>query len=104
MILGEVEFLKPKSGDLIQDRALRRNGIGQNDVEGGKTIADDKEQGIAEVENFAHFSTAQFLNSRKFNVGEHLHVRIIRVAKFVGQALPLAVLRLAAGAAALQLL
>ena len=68
MVSGEVELLKPESGDLIQDRALIRNRIRQNDVEGGKTIADDEEQGIAEVENFAHFATAQFLNSRKFNV------------------------------------
>jgi len=43
MVSGEVEFLKPESGDLIQDRALIRNRIRQNDVEGGKTIADDKE-------------------------------------------------------------
>ena len=69
MVFGEVQFLKPESGDLIQDRALIRNRIRQNDVEGGKTIADDEEQGIAEVENFAHFATAQFLNSRKFNFG-----------------------------------
>jgi len=75
MVFDEVEFLKPESGDLIQDRALIWNGIGQNDVEGGKTIADDEEQGIAEVENFAHFATAQFLNSRKFNFGQHLHKR-----------------------------
>src|SRR5438132_751903 len=45
---------------------------------------------MAEVENFAHFATAQFLNSGKVDFGKHLHARIIRVAKFVGQALPLA--------------
>src|SRR5438270_601723 len=75
MVSGDVEFLKPESGDLIQDRALIRNRIRQNDVEGGKTIADDEKQGIAEVENFAHFATAQFLNSREFNFREHLHKR-----------------------------
>src|SRR6266568_3448704 len=43
MVLGEVEFLKPESRDLIQDRSLIRNGIGQNDIESGETIADDQE-------------------------------------------------------------
>src|SRR5204862_8079116 len=65
MVPGEVQFLKPESRDLIQDRALIRNGIGQNDIEGGKTIADDEEQGIAEVEHFAHFPAAQCFDSRK---------------------------------------
>ena len=63
MVFGEVEFLKPESGDLIQDRSLIRNGIGENNVESGKTIADNEEEGIAEIEHFAHSSAAQFFDS-----------------------------------------
>src|SRR6478672_1383066 len=44
MIRRQLNFLKPESRNLIQNRALERNRIGQNDVEGGKAIGRNEEQ------------------------------------------------------------
>ena len=63
MIIDLLKTFKPKRRNLIQHRAFERNRIGQNYIESGKTIADDEEQSVAEVEDFAHFAAAQFFYS-----------------------------------------
>ncbi len=60
MILPQPNFFEPESGNLIEDRPFIRDRVGQNNVEGGKAIGRDKEEGIAEIEDFAHLAAAQF--------------------------------------------
>ncbi len=67
MILNVVESLEPERGNLIQHCAFVWNRIGKDHVKGGDSIRDDKEQGVAEIEHFAHLAAAQFFNSVKID-------------------------------------
>src|SRR6266480_3125702 len=73
MVLHEVEAPKPERGNLIQNGTLLRNRIGQDDVEGGQTIGRDKEERVAEIEDFADFAGAQFRNAGKFEIAQRRH-------------------------------
>ncbi len=64
VIRREGETLKPKSGELVQDRALVRDGIGQNAIEGGDAVGYDEEEGFAEIENLADLSAAKFRDGK----------------------------------------
>ncbi len=61
VILDKGEAPKPKRGKLVQDGALARNGIGENDIKGGEPIGRDEEESFAEIKHFADFAAAEFL-------------------------------------------
>ena len=63
MILRHFNLFEPKSGDLVQDRALVRNRVGQDDVESREAVGRDEEQRFVELENFAHLAAAQLADS-----------------------------------------
>src|SRR5438067_3578056 len=63
MILDLVEAFKPKCRKLIQNCAFVRNRVRQNNIKGRETVGRDEQQSVAEVEDFAHFSAAQFFKS-----------------------------------------
>jgi hypothetical protein len=65
MIFYERESPKPERGNLVQDRAFLRNRIGQDDIEGRQPIGGDKEESVAEVEDFTDFAGAEFADARK---------------------------------------
>src|SRR5204862_912008 len=67
VIIDSVETFEPKRGDLIEDRALVWNRIGQNHIEGREPIGHDEEKRLAEIENFADFPAAEFFDSRKID-------------------------------------
>ena len=65
MIFDVAETLKPKRRNLIEDCALVRNWVGQDDVESRDPIGYDKQKRVAKIKDFAHLAAAQFLDSRK---------------------------------------
>lgn len=83
-----VDFFKtfePKGGKLIQNRALFRNRVGQNHVEGRDPIGRNKEQRFTEIENLAHFPAAQFFYSGKIDnrLWRSLHLTFLAMAGLV---------------------
>src|SRR6185369_13376931 len=67
VIFDVVETLKPKRRNLIEDRALVRNWIGQDDVESRDAVGNDKQERVAKIKDFAHLAAAQFLDSREID-------------------------------------
>ena len=67
VVLDLVKAFEPKRRELIEDGAFFRYRVGQDHIERGKPISHDKEQSLAEIENFADLSAAQFLDSRKID-------------------------------------
>ncbi len=67
VVLDLVEAFEPERRELIEDGAFFRYRVGQDHIERGKPISHDKEQSLAEIENFADLSAAQFLDSGKID-------------------------------------
>ncbi len=61
VVLDKGETPEPKRGKLIQDRALARNRIGEDDIKSGEPIGRDEEERFAEIKHFADFAAAEFL-------------------------------------------
>src|SRR5205807_7216862 len=64
-----VKTMEPEGRDLVKHRALVWNRIGQNDVKCGDAVGDNKEQCLAQVENFPHFTAAHFFYSGQVDRG-----------------------------------
>ena len=62
-VVPVVEPLEPERGNLVEHSSFVRNRIRQDHVKGGDTIGDDKQQRLAEIENFAYLPAAQFLGA-----------------------------------------
>ena len=62
-----MEAFEPKRRELIQDRALVRDRLWQNDVKSRQAIGGDEEERFAKIKNLAHLSAAQFFDSGKID-------------------------------------
>src|SRR3954470_1661467 len=81
VVRDEIEPAKPEGGDLIQDGALLRDRVRQNDVEGRKAIGGNEEERVAEIEDFTDFSGAEFWNAGKVEVAQRAHLEIRKAGK-----------------------
>jgi hypothetical protein len=50
---------EPPVAHLRENRALARNAVGQNHIEGRKPVRRDEQEGIAEIEDLADFARCQ---------------------------------------------
>ncbi len=77
VVRNVAEMVEPKRRDLIENRALVRNWIGQDHIESRDAVRCDEEQRLAEIKNFADLAAAQSFDSWKVDRGlcGGLHMR-----------------------------
>src|SRR5262249_18720903 len=67
MIVDFAEAIEPECRQLVQDRALLRDRVRQDDVERRESIGRDEQKRVAKIEHFANLAAAQLFNSGKIN-------------------------------------
>lgn len=58
-VVLHAELLEPEERKLVQDFALARNRGGENHVKGGKTVASNHQEAVAEVVHVAYFTLVE---------------------------------------------